>query len=49
MHFKNFLNFDAFLSLQIVLISTNSADPDKTQHYAAFYLGLHCLSKYAKG
>ena len=24
--------------------STNSADPDKMPHIAAFYLGLHCLS-----
>ena len=24
----------------------NSADPDELQHYAAFHLGLHCLSKY---
>ena len=25
----------------VVLILANSADPD--EHYAAFYLGLHCL------
>ena len=24
----------------------NSVDPNKTQHYAAFHLGLHCLPKY---
>ena len=24
---------------------TNSVDPDEMQHYAAFHLGLHCLSK----
>ena len=24
----------------------NSEDPDEMQHYAAFHLGLHCLSKY---
>ena len=24
----------------------NSVDPDKMQHYAAFYLGLHYLQKY---
>ena len=29
----------------------NSEDPDKMQHYAAFYLGLHCLlrSKQSSG
>ena len=25
---------------------TNSEDPDEMQHYAAFHLGFHCLSKY---
>ena len=29
-----------------VLILANSAEPDEMQHYAAFHLGLHCLSKY---
>ena len=24
----------------------NSVDPDEMPHYAAFHLGLHCLSKY---
>ena len=24
---------------------TNSVDPDEMQHYAAFYLGPHCLQK----
>ena len=41
-----FLNYDEFLSLKIVLILANSADPDEMQHYAAFFLGLHCLPKY---
>ena len=30
----------------MVFILANSADPDKMPHYVAFYLGLHCLSKY---
>ena len=34
---------------EVVLILTNSADPDEMQHCAAFYLGLHCLSKYPFG
>ena len=29
-------------SRKIVLILANSADPDEMQHYATFYLGLHC-------
>ena len=40
-----FLNYDEFLSLKVVLILTNSADPDEMQHYAAFHLDLHCLTK----
>ena len=35
--------YDTFL---IVLILANRADPDEIQQYAAFHLGLHCLSKY---
>ena len=35
-----------FLSLKIVSVLTNSADPDEMLRYAAFHLGLHCLSKY---
>ena len=49
MYFKasevNFLNYDVFLSLKVVLILTNSAYPDEMQH-PAFYLGLYCLPKY---
>ena len=26
---------------------TNSVDPDETQHYAAFHLGLRCLQMYS--
>ena len=37
---------DVFLSLKIVFILANSADPDEMPHYAAFHLGLHCLPKY---
>ena len=42
----NFLNYDVFLFLKIVLILVNSADPDEMKHYAAFHLGLRCLQKY---
>ena len=34
------------LSLKVVLILANSADPDEMQHYAAFHLGLTCLAMY---
>ena len=34
------------MSLKIVSILANSADPDEMQHYAAFHLGLHRLPKY---
>ena len=36
----------AFFCLKICFTFTNSVDPDEKQHYAAFHLGLHCLSKY---
>ena len=35
-------NYDVFLSLDVVLILANSADPDEMQHYAAFHQSLHC-------
>ena len=41
----NLLNYSIFLSLKIVLILANSADPDEKQHSAAFHLCLHCLPK----
>ena len=41
-----FLNYDVYLSMKVVLNLTNNADPDEMQHYAAFHLGLHCLPKY---
>ena len=31
--------------LKIFFTFTNSVDPDKMQHYAAFHLGLPCLQK----
>ena len=40
------INHGVFLSLKVVLILANTADPDEMQHYAAFHLGLHCLPKY---
>ena len=42
----DFLNYDAVLSLKIVLTLAKSADPDEMQQYAAFHLGLNCLPKY---
>ena len=45
-HLYNFLNYDVFLSLKVVLILANSAEPNEMQHYAAFHLGLHYLPKY---
>ena len=38
---KYFLSFSEDL-----FVLANSADPDEMPHYAAFHLGLHCLSKY---
>ena len=40
------VNYDVCLSMKIVFILANSADPDEIQHYAAFHLDLHCLPKY---
>ena len=40
------LNYDVFLSINVVLILANSYNPDEMPHYAAFHLGLHCLPKY---
>ena len=36
-----FPNYDVFLSLKIMFTLTNSEDPDKMPHCAAFHLGLH--------
>ena len=40
------LNYNIFMSLKIVFVLANSTDPDEMPHFAAFYLGLHCLPKY---
>ena len=40
-------NTIVFFSLKIIFVLANSVDPDEMPHYAAFYLGLHCLPKYA--
>ena len=48
LYFKlKFLTFYIFLSLKVVFISPNSAEPDHNEllYYAAFHLGLHCLPK----
>ena len=42
----NFLNYNVLLSLRVVLILANSADPDEMQLYAAFHLGIPCLLNY---
>ena len=34
-----------FLTLNVVLISANGADPDEIQHDAAFHQSLHCLQR----
>ena len=41
-----FWNYEVLLSLKVVFILANTADPDEMQHNAAFHLGLHCLLKY---
>ena len=33
------------LSLKIIFVSANSADPDEMPHYAVFHQGLHHLLK----
>ena len=35
------------LKISDLFLFTNRVDPDEMQHYAAFYLGLHCLQKYS--
>ena len=37
------------MSLEIVLLSANSADPNEMYPYAAFHLALHILPKYPFG
>ena len=43
---SSFLNCYAFMSLNVVIILTNSTDPDEMPPKAVFYLGFHCLAKY---
>ena len=43
------IDYDVFLSLKVVLILANSADPDEMQHSAAFHHGLHCLKSTRLG
>ena len=38
---SKFLTFDEFMSLKIVLILANSADPNEMPHYVAFHLGFY--------
>ena len=38
--------YDVYMSLKIVFILANSADPDEMLHYAALHLDIHCLTKY---
>ena len=47
-HFKGSQveSFTIFLSLKVVFILANNAEPVDVQHYAAFHLGLYCLPKY---
>ena len=39
--------YNFFLALKFFLVLANSVDPDEMPHYAAFHLGLYCLTKYA--
>ena len=41
-----FPKFTEFQDSKIVFILANSADLDEMWHYAAFYLGLQCLTKF---
>ena len=37
-----------YIKLYFSVLADGSADPDKMQTYAAFYLGLHCLNLYTE-
>ena len=39
----------AFVYLKIFSTFTNHVKPDELQHFAAFYLGLHCLKNICLG
>ena len=41
-----FPKYIVFLSLKIYFVLANIADPDEMPHYAAFHLGIQCVSKY---
>ena len=43
---NNFLQYGVLLSLTVLYILANSADPDKMQHFAAVHLDLYCLLKH---
>ena len=45
-HRLSFFNYFIVLFLRTFFYLENSVDPDEMPHYAAFHLGLHCLSKY---
>ena len=45
-HSSKFQKYDVLLSLAVVLILTNSVDPDEMLHNAAFLQGFHCFSMY---
>ena len=44
---SEFPSYEGFISLNIALTLTNSADADEMPRFVTFHLGLHCLSKYA--
>ena len=41
-----FIDCDVFLSLNVVVILANSAEPGDMQYYAAVHLGSHYFPKY---
>ena len=43
-HRSAFPSYYVSVSLMIAFTITNSVDPDEMQHYAVFYMGLHCFS-----
>ena len=45
-HMNTSPNYDAILSLNVVVFLADSADPDEMQHNAAFHLGIHFLRTF---
>ena len=43
---RNFLNYDVFMFLKVVLILANSTDPDVMQHFAVLHLGSAVCQRY---